>query len=67
MICMMCGSDDDYVIETRNYRHQKYIRRIRKCRVCGFKYVTHERFYGPLPQRKAGRPKNVSCETMEGR
>lgn len=60
MICPKCGSDMSHVIDSRDYRNQRYVRRVRECLNCGFLYVTHERYYEPLRRRN----KNVSRETI---
>jgi len=40
MICLKCGSDTKC---TDSRDHGDYIRRRRKCKVCGFRYTTKER------------------------
>lgn len=43
MICKACGSSKaSLVLETRE--RQDFVYRKRKCTVCGYEYMTHERF-----------------------
>src|SRR5918911_3072073 len=42
MRCPKCGSRDDKVIDSRQSREGKSIRRRRQCLKCGFRYTTYE-------------------------
>lgn len=57
MICPKCGTEhQSKVLETRE--KDDFVYRRREC-LCGFRYVTEERFVRGLPSREKGRKHDV--------
>jgi len=66
MICPECSNIEDKVVETRESKDGKYIRRRRECLKCGRRFTTYEKIEGiPLMvEKKDGRREEFDLDKV---
>ncbi len=67
MICPECGKLEDKVVETRESKDGKYIRRRRECINCKKRYTTYEKLENIplLIKKKMAEEKNLILKKFE--
>jgi len=67
MICPECGKLEDKVVETRESKEGKYIRRRRECLNCKKRYTTYEKLENVplLIKKKDGRREEFDLEKIK--